>query len=45
MNRMATETGKDILYINTDGRTTSEITDEVLARIDWLKPQNRTEIL
>ncbi|WP_172745755.1 AAA family ATPase [Neorhizobium sp. T7_12] len=45
MNRIATETGKDILYINTDGRTTSEITDEVLARIDWLKPQNRTEIL
>ena len=45
MNRMATETGKDILYINTDGRTAPEITDEVLARIDWLQPRNRTEIL
>jgi broad-specificity NMP kinase len=44
MNRMATETGKDILYINTDGRTASEITDDVLARIDWLQPQNRTEM-
>ncbi len=44
MNRMATETGKDILYINTDGRTASEITDDVLARIDWLQPQKRTEM-